>query len=163
MNDLVEQILECKYDEANLVLERTMTTKLTAALHAAKKKLAAKNYPASPEMRSMSGKTLKKVDIKPKTTNEESIDEEEDATNLEEARINIVKARIRGGKVQRRTRVSNVPGMTLRGGKLTRMSVSERRRRKLGARKAHIKTRSKRAQITRKRQISLMKRKRLGI
>lgn len=81
---------------------------------------------------------------------------------LEAARVKIVKLRIRGGKVERRKRVSNVPGFTLRGGKLTRMSPTERRRRKLGARKAKIKRRAKIQQIVRKRARSIKQRKRLG-
>ena len=82
---------------------------------------------------------------------------------LHEARIAIVKARIRGGKIQRRKKVSNVPGFTMRGGQLTRMSASERRRRKLGAKKAARKAKTKKTQMLRKRRMSLMKRKRLGI
>lgn len=82
---------------------------------------------------------------------------------LDEARINLVKARIRGGVVQRRKKVSNVPGMTIRGGQLKRMSAAERRRRKLGAKKAQLKTRGKQIQIQRNRKLSLMKRKRLGL
>ena len=81
---------------------------------------------------------------------------------LDEARVNIVKLRIRGGKIQRRKKVSNVPGMTFRGGKLERMSAAERRRRKLGAKKAARKTKAKKSQMLRKRRMSLMKRARLG-
>jgi hypothetical protein len=92
-----------------------------------------------------------------------SVSDYMDGEKLDEARIAIIKARIRGGKVQRRKRVSNVPGFTLRGGKLTRMSASERRRRKLGARVAARKTRQKHSQSLRKRKLSLMKRSRLGI
>lgn len=87
----------------------------------------------------------------------------EGGDNLDEQRINIVKARIRGGVIQRRKKVSNVPGMTLRGGQLTRMSASERRRRKLGAKKAARKTKMKKTQMLRKRRLSLMKRQRLGL
>jgi hypothetical protein len=86
-----------------------------------------------------------------------------DGEKLDEARINIIKARIRGGKIQRRKRVSNVPGMTIRGGQLKRMSAAERRARKLGAKRAKIKTRGKQAQILRKRRLSLQKRQRLGL
>jgi anti-sigma28 factor (negative regulator of flagellin synthesis) len=82
---------------------------------------------------------------------------------VSEARVAIIKARIRGGKVQRRKKVSNVPGFTLRGGKLTKMSATERRRRKLGARKAARKTKQKQSQSLRKRKLSLMKRSRLGL
>jgi hypothetical protein len=87
----------------------------------------------------------------------------EDEGQIDEQRINIVKARIRGGVVQRRKRVSNVPGMTLRGGQLTRMSAAERRRRKLGAKKAARKSKQKKTQMLRKRRMSLMKRQRLGL
>lgn len=82
---------------------------------------------------------------------------------IDEARIAIVRARIRGGKIQRRKKVSLVPGMTMRGGTLTRMSPSERRRRKMGAKKAARKSKQKRSQMLRKRKLSLMKRQRLGI
>jgi hypothetical protein len=81
---------------------------------------------------------------------------------LEAARVKVVKLRIRNGQVERRKKVSNVPGFTLRGGKLTRMSAAERRRRKLGAKRAKIKKRSKMQQILRKRSRSIQKRKRLG-
>ena len=90
---------------------------------------------------------------------EENINEEE----LDEARISIVKARIRGGKIQRRKRVSNVPGMTLRGGTLKRMSAAERRRRKMGARKGKAKRRAKLSRSLMKRKRSLQRRKSLGL
>jgi hypothetical protein len=82
---------------------------------------------------------------------------------LDEARIKIVKARIRGGKIQRRKKISNVPGMTIRSGKLQRMSAAERRRRKLGARKAVRKRAPKMNRALMKRKRSLMKRRALGI
>lgn len=82
---------------------------------------------------------------------------------IDEARIKIVKARIRGGKIQRRKRVSNVPGMTLRGGQLKRMSAAERRRRKLGQRRGKLKRKAKMARTLLKRQRSLRRRKSLGI
>lgn len=81
---------------------------------------------------------------------------------VEAARIKVVKLRIRNGQVQRRKKVSNVPGFTLRGGKLQRMSPTERRRRKLGAKRAKIKRRAKIQQIVRKRARSIKQRKRLG-
>lgn len=87
----------------------------------------------------------------------------EDTEELDETRINIVKARVRGGKVQRRKKVSNVSGMTFRGGKLTRMSPAERRRRKLGQRKGKMKRRAKMARALMKRKRSLQRRKSLGL
>ena len=82
---------------------------------------------------------------------------------LDEARIGIVKARIRGGKIQRRKKVSNVAGYTLRGGQLKRMSPAERRNRRLGQRRGKIKRRAKMTQILMKRTRSLRKRKALGL
>ena len=82
---------------------------------------------------------------------------------LDEARINLIRARVRGGKIQRRKRVSNVPGMTLRGGNLKRMSAAERRRRKMGARKGKMKRRAKLSRSLMKRKRSLQKRKSLGL
>lgn len=89
--------------------------------------------------------------------------QKEESEELDEARINIVQSRIRGGKIQRRKKVSNVPGMTIRGGKLTRMSPAERRRRKLGQRKGKIKRRAKMARALMKRRRSLQRRKSLGL
>jgi hypothetical protein len=77
-------------------------------------------------------------------------------------RIKVVKLRIRNGQVQRRKKVSNVAGFTLRQGKMTRMSPTERRNRKLGAKRGKVKRRAKMTQILRKRQKSILKRKRLG-
>ena len=82
---------------------------------------------------------------------------------LDEARINLIRARVRGGKIQRRKRVSNVAGMTLRGGTLKRMSAAERRRRKMGARKGKAKRRAKLSRSLMKRKRSLQKRKSLGL
>lgn len=53
--------------------------------------------------------------------------------------------------------------MTIRGGKLTRMSPAERRRRKLGQRKGKIKRRAKMARALMKRRRSLQRRKSLGL
>ena len=77
------------------------------------------------------------------------------------ARVGIVKIRIRGGKVQRRKKISNVEGMKLTDGQLKRMSAAERRKRKLGAKKGARKRKTKMAQIIRKRKRSLQKRERL--
>lgn len=78
-------------------------------------------------------------------------------------RTKVVKVRIRGGKVQRRKKVSAVKGFTLRGGKLVRMSPAEKIRRKQGARKAKVKRRAKLARSLIKRRRSLMKRKSMGL
>jgi len=78
-------------------------------------------------------------------------------------RTKVVKVRIRGGKVQRRKKVSAVKGFTLRGGKLVRMSPAEKIRRRMGARKAKVKRRAKLARSLIKRRRSLMKRKSMGL
>lgn len=78
-------------------------------------------------------------------------------------RTKVYRLRIRGGKVQRRKKVSGVSGYTIRKGRLTRMSAVERRRRKMGARRARLKRRAKMSVILRKRKFSLRKRKSLGL
>ena len=78
-------------------------------------------------------------------------------------RKKIIRARVRGGKVQRRKVVSAVKGYTIRSGKLIRMSPAERRRRKLGQRKGKLKRKAKLARALIKRKRSLIKRKSLGL
>jgi hypothetical protein len=91
-------------------------------------------------------------------------EEELDEANVTKmGRQKLVRVRVRGGKVQRRKKVSAVQGYTFRGGKLTRMSTQERRHRKMAARKAKIKRRAKLKQALRKRKISLRKRHALGL
>ena len=78
-------------------------------------------------------------------------------------RTKLIRLRVRNGKVQRRKKFSSVPGYTIRGGRLVRMSAQERMRRKRGARRAKIKIKTKRNQILRKRRISLRKRGAMGL
>ncbi len=78
-------------------------------------------------------------------------------------RKKLVKARVRGGKVQRRKVVSGVKGYTIRGGKLTRMSSAERLRRRISQRKAKVKRRAKLARALIKRKHSLRRRQSLGL
>lgn len=168
MSNLVEQILTKDYQSAELTLEESFKAILERKMCEMKKKVAAKNLMELPHDVRM--KRLKMDVLEAKDKDEEMDKEEDDEDEKEdkeegisEARINIVKARVRGGKIQRRKKVSNVAGMTIRGGKLTRMSPSERRRRKLGAKKAARKSRAKKSQMLRKRKLSLMKRARLGL
>lgn len=98
-----------------------------------------------------------------KSSSSTSTMNEETEKQLDEARVKIVKARIRGGKIQRRKRVSNVPGYRVQGTKLQRMSPAERRRRKMGARKAKIKRKAKMSRTLMKRQRSIRRRKALGL
>jgi hypothetical protein len=85
------------------------------------------------------------------------------STFLNEAtRIKIVKVRIRNGKVQRRKKVSTVKGYTMRGGTLTRMSPTERRRRKFGQRAGARKRRAKMSIAVVKRKRSIRRRRAYG-
>jgi hypothetical protein len=78
-------------------------------------------------------------------------------------RRKLIRARVRGGKVQRRKVVSAVKGYTIRGGKLTRMTSSERLRRRISQRKGKMKRRAKLARALIRRKRSLRKRKSLGL
>jgi hypothetical protein len=78
-------------------------------------------------------------------------------------RKKLIKARVRGGKVQRRKVVSGVKGYTIRGGKIVRMSSSERLRRRIAQRKGKVKRRAKLARALIKRKRSLRKRKSMGL
>lgn len=82
---------------------------------------------------------------------------------IKQGRTKVVKARVRGGKVQRRKRVSAVKGYTIRGGKLKRMSMQERIRRKRGQKRGKVKRRAKMARALMKRKRSMRKRASLGL
>jgi len=86
-----------------------------------------------------------------------------EANVMKMGRTKLIRLRVRNGKVQRRKKFSTAPGYTIRGGRLVRMSSIERMRRKRGARRAKIKIKTKRNQILRKRNISLRKRRAMGI
>lgn len=93
----------------------------------------------------------------------EIVDELDEGNIQKMGRTKLIRVRFRGGKVQRRVKKSAVPGFTIRGGKLTRMSPQERRHRKMAARRSKFKRRSKLRQSLRKRQISLRRRKAMGL
>ena len=78
-------------------------------------------------------------------------------------RKRLIRVRVRKGKVQRRKIFSNMPGYTIRGGKLVRMSFVERRHRTMAAKRSKFKRRAKLGQTIRKRRISLKKRGSLGL
>lgn len=85
-------------------------------------------------------------------------------TQLDEgSNVKIVKARVRGGKIQRRKKVSARPGYTIRGGKLVRMSAAEKRNRKKAAKKGVIKRRAQKAKIRLAQARSRRKRQSLGL
>lgn len=78
--------------------------------------------------------------------------------NLFEAgRFSIVN-RVRGGKVQRRKKVSNVKGYRFQDGRLVRMSPREVLNRKRAQRRGAIKRKSKVATSLRRRKISIRRR-----
>jgi hypothetical protein len=78
-------------------------------------------------------------------------------------RKRLIRVRVRKGKIQRRKTFSAVPGYTIRDGKMVRMSFTERRHRKMAARRAKFKRRAKLTQSLRKRKISLRKRGSMGL
>ena len=151
MKELIKHIVEKNYIGADGLMESILPFILEQKLFEMKKAVAAKME----EQRTAAEKV--RVGIMEDHINEETEEQ------LDEARINLIKARVRGGKIQRRKRVSNVPGMTLRGGTLKRMSAAERRRRKLGARKGKMKRKAKMSRTLMKRKRSLQKRKSLGL
>lgn len=182
VSHLVSAILNQKFDSANRALEESFNQIVTKKLHEMKKMVAAKMFAEmdlsreKPDHDSIedrregqivqdANKTSLPKAPKPQsnvTVVTKNNIKEEDEEQLDEARIKIV-TRVRGGKIQRRKKLSNVQGMTLRGGKLTRMSPAERRKRKMGARKAKIKRKSKMSRAIMKRKRSLMRRKAMGL
>ena len=94
------------------------------------------------------------------------VDEEilDEASNVQRmGRTKMIRVRIRNGKVQRRVKKSAVKGVTMRGGKMVRRAARERRHRKMAARRAKFKRKSKLRQAMRKRAVSIRKRKALGV
>lgn len=83
--------------------------------------------------------------------------------SISEANFKIVRARVRGGKIQRKRKVATRPGYTIRGGKLVRMSSQERLKRKMAVRKGKAKRKAKMARSMMKRKRSMRRRKSLGV
>ena len=189
---LVDSIVNRNFVEADSIISETVELIMARKLEEAKKMTAAKMCEQGHVMNRTSAdlrrKEIVELDVSKEKPDYDSIEDKratqkpeqsgkgdmsvtvvpknnlkEDEEQLDEARIKLVKARIRGGKIQRRKKVSNVPGMTIRGGKLQRMSAAERRRRKMGARKAVRKRAPKMNRALMKRKRSLMKRRALGI
>lgn len=93
----------------------------------------------------------------------EILDEKINNNVQKTGRLKLIRLRIRGGKVQRRKRFSNVKGYTLRHGHLLRMSQLEKRHRKMGARRAKIKRRAEKYRILRNLRRSLRRRHAIGL
>ena len=149
MINLINSIVNKDYVKADSILSEAVELIMAKKLNEAKKKTAAKMCENGLDK---SAAELTRRDVV-----------EEEKEQLEEARVKIVRARIRGGVIQRRKKISNVPGMTLRSGKLKRMTPAERRNRKMGQRRGKVKRRAKMNRAIMKRQRSLRKRKALGL
>lgn len=171
MNKLVEAIINRDFATAKDLFEQEISTIAVEKLEEAKKitnaseqtTMIRKAFDGGPGARQeklyrdvIEGQDNPNMDSE-KETNKLAEDE------IDEARIKIIKARVRGGKVQRRKKVSNVAGYTLRGGQLKRMSPMERRRRKLGQRRGKIKRKAKLQRALMKRKRSLRKRASIGL
>ena len=91
------------------------------------------------------------------------LDELKEGNIMKMGRTKMIRVRIRGGKIQRRKKLSAVQGYTTRGGKLVRMSPVERRNRKMASRRSKFKRRAKLRQSLRKRKISLRRRSAMGL
>ena len=91
------------------------------------------------------------------------LDELEEGNIMKMGRTKMIRVRIRGGKIQRRKKLSAVQGYTTRGGKLVRMSPVERRNRKMASRRSKFKRRAKLRQSLRRRKISLRRRSAMGL
>ena len=87
-----------------------------------------------------------------------------DKQNIQKkGRYELVRARVRAGRVQRRHNVSTVKGYEFKNGKLKRMSALEKRHRKIGARHAKIKRKAHLNRSLQRRKRSLRKRHNLGL
>jgi hypothetical protein len=91
----------------------------------------------------------------------QEIREQESDFAITEQRFKIVN-RVRGGKVQRRRKVSTTPGYRFQDGRLVRISAREKLNRKRGQRRGSIKRKAKLSGALRRRKISIRKRGTLG-
>ncbi len=140
MQDFVSKLLQNKIVEAKGVLNQRISDLVTEKLNQIKIRLASEMYDDFEVEEDLSEGNIQKM-----------------------GRTKLIRVRFRKGKIQRRVKKSAVPGFTIRGGKLTRMSPQERRRRKMAARRSKFKRRAKLRQALRKRQMSLRKRKAMGL
>lgn len=94
----------------------------------------------------------------------DEIDFKLDEGNIQRmGRTKLIRVRVRKGKIQRRVKKSAVPGFTIRGGKLKRITPQEHRHRVMATKRSKFKRRAKLALSMRKRQRSIMKRKAMGL
>jgi hypothetical protein len=140
MRDFVSKLLQNKIVEAKEVLNQRIQDLVNERVNQVKLRIAAEMY------------------------DDFEVEEELAEGNIQKmGRTQLVRVRFRKGKIQRRVKKSAVPGFTIRGGRLVRMSPQERRHRKMAARRSKFKRRSKLRQSLRKRQMSLRKRKAMGL
>jgi hypothetical protein len=140
MQNFVSKLLQNKIVEAKEVLNQRIQGLVNEKLNQIKMRLAAEMYGEDVEFEEVNEGNIQRM-----------------------GRTKLIRVRFRKGKIQRRIKKSAVPGFTIRGGKLTRMLPQERRNRKMAARRSKFKRRSKLRQSLRKRQISLRKRKAMGL
>lgn len=139
MKDFVSKLLDDKIVEAKAVLVQRIQNLVNEKVNQVKIRLASEMY------------------------DNVEFEEVNEANVQKMGRTKLIRVRIRNGKVQRRVKKSSVAGFTIRGGRLVRMSPLERRRRKLAARRSKFKRRAKLKQSMRKRQLTLRKRKAMGL
>jgi hypothetical protein len=140
MENFVSRLLQNKIVEAKEILNQRIQDLVNEKVNQIKLRLAAEMY------------------------DDFEVEEELDEANVQRmGRTKLIRVRFRAGKVQRRVKKSAVPGFTIRGGKLIRMSPQERRHRKMAARRSKFKRRSKLKQALRKRTMTLRKRKAMGL
>ena len=140
MQNFVSKLLQNKIVEAKEVLNQRIQDLVNEKVNQIKLRLAAEMYGEDVEFEEVNEGNIQRM-----------------------GRTKLIRVRFRKGKIQRRIKKSAVPGFTIRGGKLTRMLPQERRNRKMAARRSKFKRRSKLRQSLRKRQISLRKRKAMGL
>jgi hypothetical protein len=140
MRDFVSKLLQNKIVEAKEVLNQRIQDLVNERVNQVKLRIAAEMY------------------------DDFEVEEKLVEGNIQKmGRTKLIRVRFRKGKIQRRVKKSAVPGFTIRGGRLVRMSPQERRHRKMAARRSKFKRRSKLRQSLRKRQMSLRKRKAMGL
>jgi hypothetical protein len=140
MQNFVSKLLQNKIVEAKEVLNQRIQDLVNEKVNQIKLRLAAEMYGEDVEFEEVNEGNIQRM-----------------------GRTKLIRVRFRKGKIQRRIKKSAVPGFTIRGGKLTRMLPQERRNRKMAARRSKFKRRSKLRQSLRKRQVSLRKRKAMGL
>ena len=147
MSSFVSKLLSDRLTESKIDLDKTLRSLVQEKLNQLKIRIAAEMY--------------EEVGLEVDFVVEEL---EESVKNITKAgRTKVVRVRVRGGKIQRRKKMSAIPGYTIRNGKVIKMTVQERRHRKMAARRAKFKRRAKLRQSLRKRKMSLRKRRSMGL